>query len=104
MRVKGREAFITVSTDDWGSWARPDFAIVSYYLPGVPAKTLLNKVPAWQSPKDVSFVVAVSPKKRVVGMNASVEPNVVKDLVGWALKGVFFVHEKAVGWVVGKPI
>lgn len=104
LRVKGREAFITVSTDDWGSWARPDFAIVSYYLPGVPAKTLLNKVPAWQTPKDVSFVVAVNPKKRVVGMNASVEPNVVKDLVGWALKGVFFAHEKAVGWVVGKPI
>ena len=77
---------------------------MSYYLPGVPAKTLLNKVPALQSPKDVSFVVGVDPKRKVVGINAGVEANVVKDLVGWALKGIFFVHEKAVGWVVGKPI
>lgn len=94
-------AFITVSSDEWGRTARPNYSVVSYYLPGVPAKSLLNSLPVLQSPKDVSFVVAASPQEKKVGINASVDSNAIKDLIGYALQGIFAAHEKAVGWVIG---
>ncbi|KAF5334131.1 hypothetical protein D9758_018619 [Tetrapyrgos nigripes] len=92
--------FITVSTSDWGA-TRPDYCNTSYYLQNLPPRNLSNEVPALQSPKDVSFVIGVDPKAKQVGINASVDENVVKDLIGYALKGIFMAHEKAAGWVIG---
>ena len=58
--------------------------------------------PLLQSPKDVSFVLGANAKDRQVGINARVGSNVVEDLIGYALKGIFTAHEKAADWIVGK--
>ena len=65
-------------------------------------RNLTNPLPALQSPKEVSLVMCASPKEDKVGINGTIDPNVTKDLIGYALKGIFYAHEKAAGWVIGK--
>lgn len=100
--LSGTRGFITIGTTEWGTFSRPDYCNVTYQLMDLSPRNLGNSTPLLQSPKDVSFVLGANAKDRQVGINASVDSNVVKDLIGYALKGIFTAHEKAAGWVVGK--
>ncbi|KAF2130137.1 hypothetical protein P153DRAFT_431179 [Dothidotthia symphoricarpi CBS 119687] len=92
---------ITVSTTDWSLVSRPDYCNVTYQVQNQQVHNLSNAVQAGQSPKDVSFVFGVNPLEKQVGVNVAVDEDVTKDLIDYALKGIFKAHEKAVGWVVG---
>lgn len=95
------EGFITISTTDWGSFARPDYCNVTYQVQRQSPRNLSNAVPAGQSPRDAAFVFAANADEGKVGVNVAVDDDVTKTLIEYALKGVFWGHEKAVGWVIG---
>lgn len=99
--LSSMHGFITISTTDWGYLERPDYSNVTYQLADQSPRNLGVEVLSMQSPKDASLIVGVNAKEKKVGVNASVDEDVVKDLIGWALKGIFKAHEKAAGWVIG---
>ena len=101
MDLSGAKGFITVSSTEWGV-SRPDYCNVTYQIMGLPPRNVSNPLPVLQSPKDVSFIFAANPNDNQVGVNASIDPDAIKDMIGYALKGIFFAHEKAAGWVIGK--
>lgn len=100
--LSNTRGFITVSSTEWSTTSRPDYCNVTYQVMDLSPRNLGNSVPTLQSPKDVSFVLGASAKDSQVGINASVDPDAIKDLIGYALKGIFTAHEKAAGWVIGK--
>lgn len=102
INLSGTQGFITLATTEWGYASRPDYCNVTYQLMDLAPRNLANQTPLMQSPKDVSFVLGANARDRQVGINASVDPDVTKDLIGYALQGIFTAHEKAAGWVVGK--
>ena len=75
---------------------------MGYQILSLPPRNLPNPIPVLQAPKDVTFVFGANPKQDQVGVDATIDPDATKDLIAWALKGIFFTHEKAAGWVVGK--
>ena len=93
---------ITVSSTDWGRWERPDYCNVSYSVQGGQPRNVPSKLAMKVEPKYIGFVVAANPGEETVGMNASQEEDVVKDMAVLALQGIMMAHEKAIGWVVGK--
>ena len=101
MDLSGTKGVITVSSTEWGV-SRPDYCNISYQVMELPPHKLANPLPALQAPKDVSFIFAANPNDHQVGVNASVDPDAIKDLIEHALKGIFFAHDKAAGWVIGK--
>jgi len=92
---------ITVSTTDWSVGPRPDYCNVTYQIQNQQVRNLSNEVPTGQSPKDVNFVFGANAQENQVGVNVTVDENVTKDLIDYALKGIFKAHEKAIGWVIG---
>lgn len=94
---------VTVSSDEWGGffsgYSRPDNCYVTYQLSDSSPQTRANEVLQLQSPNNVNLVFATDGEK--LGMNATVNNDVVKQIAGYALKGIFFAHEQAVGWVFG---
>jgi hypothetical protein len=99
--LSSTRGFITVSSTEWGWLARPDYCNVTYQVQDAQPRNQPVEVPVGQSPKDVSLVMAASPSEGKVGINASVDPDAVKDMIGYALQGIFKAHEKAAGWVIG---
>ena len=95
------EGKITISTTDWSTIARPDYCNVTYQIQQQSPRNLANSVPNGQSPPDVAFVFAANADESKVGANAAVDKDVTKTLIEYALKGIFWGHEKAVGWVIG---
>ena len=102
MDLSNTHGFVTISSTEWGLSSRPDYCNVTYQVMDQPPRNLANMLPALQSPKDVSFVVGADPKEDKIGVNATIDSNVTKELIEYALKGIFYAHEKAAGWVIGK--
>ena len=100
--LSNTHGYITISSTEWSIPSRPDYCNVTYQVMDLPPHNLGNPIPVLQSPKDVSFVLGANAKDHQVGINASVDPDTIKDLIGYALEGIFTAHEKAAGWVIGK--
>lgn len=94
--VTGR---LTVSTTDWGWIERPDYVNVAYQIQNSNIQSIAIEVQSGQSPKDVSLAFAIDGEK--IGLAASIDPNLTKDLINIALLGISWAHEKALSWAWG---
>ncbi|MCJ1401217.1 hypothetical protein MMC11_004429 [Xylographa trunciseda] len=99
--LSNTEGKITISTTDWSLASRPDYCNVTYQIQQQSPRNLSNSVPVGQSPRDVAFVFGANADESKVGVNVAVDDDVTKTLIEYALKGIFWGHEKAVGWVIG---
>jgi hypothetical protein len=99
--LSNTHGYITISSTEWSTTSRPDYCNVTYQVMDLPPCNLANSIPTLQSPKDVSFVLGANAKDHQVAINASVDPDNIKDLIDYALKGIFSAHENAAGWVIG---
>ncbi|KAI0689916.1 hypothetical protein BC835DRAFT_1281959 [Cytidiella melzeri] len=97
---------IVVSTTPWSGVSRPDYVNVTYsWRHGVsdPVNVALG-VPADMAgmPDDLHFVLAVNPQEKLVGVATETHKDLVLTLVDYALRGIFWGHEKAISWASGK--
>lgn len=101
---------ITVSTTEWGSvwgiftlkpYARPDKTIISYNVAGSGIGTKSNGNDNLQSPRGIELMAIVKPNTAEFGLNAEVMSDGWKTAFDYALKGIFWGHEAAIGWVFG---
>lgn len=103
---------ITVSTTDWGTfwggivkfapYARPDTTFIAYSIAGSGIETKSNKNDDLQSPRGILIVADLDISTSTVqfAMNAEIIPDTTKTAIDYALKGIFYGHKKAIGWVV----
>ncbi|KAG8858560.1 hypothetical protein FRB96_005232 [Tulasnella sp. 330] len=96
--------FITVSSSNWPYLGRPDFCNITYQLVDTAPLNLPNQIPTLVTPDGAILVFGIDPSVGKLGMNASVDSDAIKSIIELALKGIFLVHEKAIGWVFGKVL
>jgi len=94
-----------VETTKWGAVQRPDYAAVVYQIGAETPLRVVSNVPATiiGMPKDALFVIGiVDVATGKVGINGVQERAISDSLVSYLMQGIFFAHEKAFGWILGK--
>ena len=89
----------------WGGFTRPDYVNVTYSWrrrTADPVNIALG-VPATMvgMPDDLYFTPGVSVEQKEVGLVATTDRAVALTAVDYALKGIFWVHEKLFSWAIG---
>ncbi|KAF3232309.1 hypothetical protein TWF191_000081 [Orbilia oligospora] len=93
-----------VETTEWGIVQRPDYVSVLYQVGSATPLRVVSKVAATiiDMPDDALFVIGVNTKTQEIGINGVQQKDVANTLVSYLMQGIFYVHEKAFGWVFGK--
>ena len=93
-----------VETTQWGLIQRPDYAAVVYQVGSATPLRVVSKIAATiiDQPYDALFVIGLNTNDQTIGINATQEKAVADTLVSYAIAGIFYAHEKAIGWVFGK--
>ncbi|RXW24251.1 hypothetical protein EST38_g1613 [Candolleomyces aberdarensis] len=93
-----------VETTDWGLVQRPDYASVVYQVNNETPLRVVSSISATiiGMPKDALFVIGANPSTQRVGINGMQDKAVASTLVEYLMQGIFYAHEKAFGWVIGK--
>ncbi|KAJ4139782.1 hypothetical protein NW768_001126 [Fusarium equiseti] len=100
--TSSRNGWLTISTDEWGWFARPDKGVITFVFDGSAADQLLFNTPTLTYLDDCNIVVEWLTNERAVGMTITSDKTMVKQLCEWAIGGILKGHEKAASWVVGK--
>ena len=93
-----------VETTKWGLIERPDYVSVLYQVGSATPERVISKVAATiiSMPKDALFVIGINTTTQQIGINGVQEVNVANTLTSYVIQGIFYIHEKAFGWVFGK--
>ncbi|KAL1939927.1 hypothetical protein VTO73DRAFT_9627 [Trametes versicolor] len=99
------DGVIPISTTDWGGFTRPDYVNVTYSWrrrTADPVNVALS-VPATLvgMPDDLYFVPGVSTQEEKVGLATTTDRAIALTAVDYALKGIFWIHEKLFSWALG---
>lgn len=99
-----RSGRLLVETTPWGLVERPDYSSVLYQVGAETPSEIKSSVPDTiiGEPKDALFVIGVNQETQEIAINATHDTDVANTLVSYLLEGIFFVHEKAFGWVIGQ--
>ncbi|KAG6844872.1 hypothetical protein H0H87_002817 [Tephrocybe sp. NHM501043] len=99
-----RNGRLIVETTWWGLIQRPDYVSVLYQVGAETPLRIESKVAATiiSQPKDALFIVGVNKEDEKIAINATQDTDVSNTIASAALKGIFYIHEKAFGWVFGK--
>ncbi len=99
-----RSGRFIVETTKWGLIQRPDYVAVVYQVGSATPLRVVSKVAATiiDQPDDALFVIGVNSNTQEIGINGVQDKAVSDTLVSYLIKGIFYVHEKAFGWVFGK--
>lgn len=102
--VPVRKGRFIVETSRWGLIQRPDYVYVLYQVGDATPLRVSSTVAATiiSMPKDALFVIGINAATQQVGINGVQQVDVANTLASYLIKGIFFVHEKAFGWVFGK--
>ncbi|KAF3182047.1 hypothetical protein TWF225_006542 [Orbilia oligospora] len=93
-----------VETTKWGLIQRPDYVSVLYQVGSATPLRVVSGVAATiiDMPDDALFVIGVNTKTQEIGINGVQRKDVANTLASYLIQGIFYVHEKAFGWVMGK--
>lgn len=93
-----------VETTKWGIVQRPDYVSVVYQVGSATPERVVSSVSATiiSMPKDALFVIGINSGSQQIGINGVQDVNVANTLTSYVIQGIFFIHEKAFGWVFGK--
>jgi len=99
-----RSGRFIVETTKWGLVQRPDYVSVVYQVGSETPLRVVSGVAATiiSMPKDALFVIGINTSTQQIGINGVQELNVANTLVSNLIAGIFYIHEKAFGWVFGK--
>ena len=93
-----------VETTKWGLVQRPDYVSVLYQVGSATPLRVISSVAATiiSMPKDALFVIGINTTTQQIGINGVQDTNVANSLTSYLIQGIFYIHEKAFGWVFGK--
>ncbi|KAF8987504.1 hypothetical protein BDZ89DRAFT_1202401 [Hymenopellis radicata] len=99
-----RSGRLIIETTEWGLIQRPDYVAVVYQVGSATPLRVVSKVAATiiDQPDDALFVIGVNSNTQEIGINGVQDKAVSDTLVSYLIQGIFYVHEKAFGWVFGK--
>ncbi|KAM0231460.1 hypothetical protein ACHAPO_008570 [Fusarium lateritium] len=100
--TSSRNGWLTISTSEWGWFARPDNGLITFVFDGSAAETLLFNTPILAYLDDCNIVVEWLKNESAVGMTVTSDKTTIKQLCEYAIGGILTAHEKAASWVVGK--
>jgi hypothetical protein len=102
--VPARKGRFIVETTPWGLIQRPDYVSVLYQVGDATPLRVTSAVAATiiSMPKDALFLLGINAETQKIGINGVQEVNVANTLASYLMKGIFYIHEKAFGWVFGK--
>jgi hypothetical protein len=102
--VPVRTGRFIVETTKWGAIQRPDYVNVLYQVGSATPLRVVSSVAATiiSMPKDALFVIGVNTTTQQIGINGVQETNVANTLTSYLIQGIFYIHEKAFGWVKGQ--
>jgi hypothetical protein len=87
---------------DWGIFARPDNATITFVFDGSAAHSYCYATPTLTYLDDVNIILEWLPKENAVGMTVSMDKTIIKWLCEQAIGGILTGHEKAASWAIGK--
>lgn len=90
-----------IETTQWGTIQRPDYCAVLYQVGSATPLRVVSAVPASVigMPMDALFVIGVNVADQKIGINAVQDRAVANTLISHLISGIFYIHEKAFGWV-----
>ncbi|KAF8800964.1 hypothetical protein BYT27DRAFT_7148168 [Phlegmacium glaucopus] len=99
-----RTGRLIVETTKWGLIQRPDYVSVVYQVGSATPLRVVSSVAATiiSMPKDALFVIGINTETQQIGINGVQETNIANTLTSYMIQGIFYIHEKAFGWVFGK--
>ena len=102
--VSVRTGRFIVETTEWGAIQRPDFVSVLYQVGSETPLRVISSVSATiiSMPKDALFVIGINTTSQKIGINGVQDVNVANTLTSYLIQGIFYLHEKAFGWVFGR--
>jgi hypothetical protein len=102
--VSVRTGRFIVETTKWGAIQRPDYVNVIYQVGSATPLRVVSSVAATiiSMPKDALFVIGINTTSQQIGINGVQETNVANTLASYLIQGIFYIHERAFGWVKGQ--
>jgi len=97
-----RGGYITIEMTDWGVFARPDNATITFVFDGSAAHSYVYATPTLAFLADVNIILEWLPKENAVGMTISMDKTAIKWLCEQAIGGILVAQEKAASWAIGK--
>ncbi|KAG6900557.1 hypothetical protein C0993_008711 [Termitomyces sp. T159_Od127] len=98
-----RTGRLLVETTYWGLIQRPDYVSVLYQVGSETPLRITSEVAATiiSQPQDALFLIGVNKEDQRIAINATQDTDVANVIASSLLEGIFYVHEKAFGWVFG---
>ncbi len=98
-----QKGYIYISTTEWGKIKHPDYCNVTYQIEDYNSINLSNSVlPTIATyPDDTQFVFVINAEKKEARVNVTTaDKDFLDKLIDYAIRGIFWVNEQAVGWVI----
>ncbi|KAG9119911.1 hypothetical protein FRC07_004837 [Ceratobasidium sp. 392] len=95
---------LIVETTDWGLIERPDYVYVWYQVHNETPQRMFYKLSSaiLDMPPPALIVIAANERENKLGISGTYASDVANQLASYAVKGIFWAHEKAFNWVFGK--